>query len=183
VSPVALDGVADLGGRHRVGGEGTVQGETLDEGVDLARGRRVEMGLEGVAAALHPGLGDGAQPRDAGGGHVELDGEHQVVAGGEQVVGDQGDHRFDGLVAVAGGGEPLVEDGGDGVGVPGEGLGEDFVERREVVGHRPERHVRGLGDLPVGGSGDTAFGDDGQGGVDEPVAAVRVVPPGPYART
>src|SRR5687768_14567137 len=83
-----VEGGADLVGVHRVGGQGAVQDQALDQRVDLPRGHRIEVTLEAAAAAGHPVLGDRTQGRVAGRGDVELDGEHQVTPGAEQVAGE-----------------------------------------------------------------------------------------------
>ena len=47
-----VQGGADLDGVHRVGGQGAVQDQALDQRVDLARGDRVQVVLEAAAAAV-----------------------------------------------------------------------------------------------------------------------------------
>ena len=70
-------------------------------------------------------------------------------------------------------GDPVAERAGE----PGERLVQQLAHPGEVVGHRTERHVGGLGHLPVRGAGHSDLRDDVEAGVDDPVAPSGIVPP------
>jgi hypothetical protein len=77
------------------------------------RGLGREVVLEGLAACLHPVLGDGPELGFAGSEGVELIGEDVLAAGSLQVGVDQVDDGLDRGVLVRRGGEALFEDVAD----------------------------------------------------------------------
>src|SRR6478735_8606605 len=171
-----LDGVGVVVG---LGVKGAVDRHALDEGVQQARGRRVEVPREGAPARRHPPVRQAALGRVMRRQRVELVGQHEVARGGEDVPGDDLHDRVDRLLPVLRRLQAVLEPRGGRVGEPAERLAQQLVDAREVVGHGAERHVGGGGHLPVGRAGDAPLGDDVEARVDDPVAAVRVGPSRP----
>ncbi|PXY29072.1 hypothetical protein BAY59_15685 [Prauserella coralliicola] len=76
-----------------------------------ARGERVEVPLERLPAAGHPGVGDLPVRRVAGGEDVQLVGQHEAALVGEDVARDDLHHGPASRGEVVGGGQTFVRTG------------------------------------------------------------------------
>lgn len=134
------------------------------------------------AAVLRPRLCQGARSGVAEGGQVRLEAEDRAAVPGGAFM-DEADQDVDEVLVRFDVLEPVLEHRGLPLDMPGERLRLEIGQAGEVVGDRPEWHVRPGGDVPMRRPRHSVLRDDVEGDVQDACPAVGVVATGPPPAT